>query len=330
MGFEIAVYAVDSMGLKSDPIVYESKPGDIPADVEIPVSGNLFTNGDFEQGSKNGWTAWQGSNVSVDAAKNGAFGMHATGSGGWGTMISQTVNVTAGKTYVLSFWYKVNAVGANVQIKRDNNDGAMYEGTGGWYSQSEWTYVEYKFTADTDTIFFNVCGGGNGNAESVYFDDVTLLEMGTNENKDLISGGETSRTEETATGLGLAFRFTIAAEGIAAQNGNVADLSGATVSIGGAAYRLVEFGALASNDTAIGTNTDAFNMDSLSERTIKIAAKYLTDLEEDSATYAVRIINIPAEEADTTVYARAYYVYEDAEGNQVVVYDEIYSATYNG
>ena len=81
---------------------------------------------------------------------------------------------------------------------------------------------------------------------------------------------------------------------------------------------------------AIGTDADTFTMDSLSEQTIKVAAKYLTDLEEDSATYAVRIINIPAEEADTTVYARAYYVYEDAEGNQVVVYDEIYSATYNG
>lgn len=328
--FEIAVYAVDSMGLKSEPIVYESKPGDIPDDVEIPVSDNLFTNGDFEQGSKNGWTAWQGSNVSVDAAKNGAFGMHATGSGGWGTMISQTVNVTAGKNYVLSFWYKANAVGANVQIKRDNNDGAMYEGTGGWYSQSEWTYVEYKFTADTDTIFFNVCGGGNGNAESVYFDDVTLLEMGTNENKDVISGGETSRTEEVTTGLGLAFRFTIAAEGITAQNGNVADLSGATVSIGGAAYKLVEFGAVMSNDEAVGSDLDAFTLDNLSPRTIKIAAKYLTDLEEDSATYAVRIINIPAEEADTTIYARAYYVYENAEGEQITVYDEIYSDSYNG
>lgn len=33
---------------------------------------------------------------------------------------------------------------------------------------------------------------------------------------------------------------------------------------------------------------------------------------------------------DTTIYARAYFIYEDAEGNQVVVYDDIYSATYNG
>ena len=322
--FEIAVYAVDSMDLKSEPITYQSKPGDIPDDVEVPVTDNLFTNGDFELGSKSGWTAYQGSNVSVDAAKNGAFGMHATGTGGWGTMIAQTVNVTAGKTYVLSFWYKVNSVGANVQVKRNNNDGQAYEGTGGWYSQSQWTYVEYKFVADADKLFFNVCGGGNGNAESVYLDDITLVEMGV-KTPDYISGGETSRTEETKTGLGLAFKFTILADGIAA-NGNVADLSAATV--GG--YKLVEFGALASNDATVGTDADKFTVDSLSGNTIKVAAKYLMDLEADSATYAVRVINIPEDEADTTIYARAYYIYEDAEGNEVIVYDDIYSATYNG
>lgn len=327
--FEIAVCAVDSMGLKSDPIVYESQPGDIPDDVEVPVTDNLFVNGDFEQGSKNGWTAWQGSNVSVDAAKNGAFGMHATGSGGWGTMISQTVSVTAGKTYMLSFWYKANAVGANVQVKRNNNDGAMYEGTGGWYSRNEWTYVEYKFTADTDKIFFNICGGGNGNAESVYFDDFTLVEMGV-KIPDLIEGGETSRTEETKTGLGLAFKFTILADGITATNGNVVDLTNATVSIGGESYKLVEFGALLSNDATIGTDGDKFSVDALSLRTIKITAKYLMEWEEDSTTYAVRAIHIPAEQADTTIYARAYYIYEDTDGQQVIVYDDIYSATYNG
>ena len=327
--FEIAVYAVDSMGLKSAPIVYESQPGDIPEDVEVPVTDNLFVNGDFEQGSKNGWTAWQGSNVSVDAAKNGAFGMHATGSGGWGTMISQTVDVTVGKTYMLSFWYKANSVGANVQVKRNNNDGAMYEGTGGWYSRNEWTYVEYKFTADTDKIFFNICGGGNGTAESVYFDDFTLVEMGI-KIPDLIDGGETSRTEESKTGLGLAFKFTILADGITAINGNVADLTNATVTIGGEGYKLVEFGALLSNDTAIGTDADEFSVDNLSAKTIKVSAKYLLDLEPDSASYAVRVINIPESEADTTVYARAYFIYEDADGQQVIIYDDIFSATYNG
>ncbi len=329
--FELAVYAVDSMGLTSEPIVYESKAGDIPDDVEVPVTDNLFVNGDFELGTTSGWTSYYGSKVSVDAAKNGAYGMNATGNGSWGTMIAQTVNVEAGKNYVLSFWYKANSVGANVQVKADNNSGAAIEGTGGWYANTAWTYVEYKFTAPTDAIFFNVCGGGTGTAEDLYFDDITLVEMGV-KTPDLISGGETSRTEEQKTGLGLAFKFDIAASGIGIQEDtiNVVDLSGATVTIGGESYKLVEFGALASNDATIGTDEDAFTMDNLSGKTIKVSAKYLMELEADSATYAVRIINIPAENADTTVYARAYYVYEDAEGNLVTVYDDIYNASYNG
>ncbi len=330
-GYEVSVYAVDSMGLKSDPIVYKSTADDIPSDVEVPVTDNLFVNGDFELGTTGGWTAYYGSKAKTEAAKNGAFGMNATGNGSWGTMIAQTVNVTAGKNYVLSFWYKVNSVGANIQVKQDNNDGAAIEGTGGWYTNTDWTYVEYKFTAPTDKIFFNVCGGGNGNAESLYFDDITLVEMGV-KTPDLISGGETSRTEETVTGLGLAFKFNIAASGIAVENGNQAVLDNATVKplSDGKDYKLVGFGALASNDAAIGTDEDAFTVNNLSNKTIQVSAKYLMELEEDSATYAVRIINIPAEEADTLVYVRGYYIYENADGEQVIVYDEIFSASYNG
>ena len=175
--FEIAVYAVDSMGLTSEPITYESQDGDIPDDIDKPVGPNLFQNGDFEAGTTTGWSAYSGSQVETAAAKNGAFGMHAKGTGGWGTLIAQTVTVEAGEEYVLSFWYKTNSVGANIQVKQDNNSGAAIEGAGGWYNKTEWTYVEYKFTAPTDKIFFNVCGGGNGTAEDLYFDDIVLNKI---------------------------------------------------------------------------------------------------------------------------------------------------------
>ena len=328
-GYEVYVYAVDSMGLKSEPVVYESQDGDMPDGIEVPVGQNLFKNGDFETGTTTGWTAYSGSKVKTEAAKNGAFGMNATGTGGWGTLIAQTVNVTAGKNYVLSFWYKTNAVGANVQVKQDNNDGAPIVGTGGWYSKTEWTYVEYKFTAPTDKIFFNVCGGGTGTAENLYFDDITLMEMGSNK-ADLISGGLTSRTEDK--GLGLAFRFTIAADGIAVKNGNVVDLENATVKAlnDDQNYKLVDFGAVMTNDAAVGTDTDAFKLNNLSGHTIRIQAKYLTDLEADSASYAVRIVNIPSDQVNTTIYARAYYTFENANGKRVTVYDTVYSASYNG
>lgn len=479
--FEVAIYAVDSMGLTSEPVTYQSQDGDIPDDIDKPVGPNLFTNGDFETGTTTGWSAYSGSKVETAAAKNGAFGMHATGTGGWGTLIAQTatvetgeeyvlsfwyktnsvganiqvkqdnnsgatiegtggwynqtewtyveykfvapsdklffnvcgggngnaedlyfddiilnkidngtpnepapdtglvvngnfetgdtsawsayqgtkadataaktgnyglratgtggwgtmacqtIDVEAGEQYVLSFWYKTNSVGANVQVKQDNNSGATIEGTGGWYSKTEWTYVEYTFTAPTDKLFFNICGGGNGNAESLYFDDITLVKVAS-EKADLLSGGETSRTEESATGLGLAFKFTIQATGLTVEKGNQVVLDNATVKAlnDGDEYKLVEFGALASNDAAIGTDAEAFNLNNLSGKSIKVAAKYLMELEADSASYAVRIVNIPEENADTTIYARGYYIYENAAGEQVVVYDEIYSASYNG
>ena len=330
-GYEVSVYAVDSMGMKSEPIVYESQDGDMPDGIEVPLGQNLFVNGDFETGNKNGWTAYSGSTVKTDAAKNGSFGMNATGNGGWGTLIAQTVPVTAGKNYVLSFWYKTNSVGANVQVKQNDNAGAAIEGTGGWYNKTEWTYVEYKFTAPTDKVFFNVRGAGNGSAENLYFDDITLMEMGTDK-ADLIEGGLTSRTEDTKKGRGLAFRLTLAADGSAVKNANEVDLTGATVKAlqDGKDYKLVDFGAVMTNDATVGTDKDSFKLNNLSGRTIQVSAKYLTDLEGNSASYAVRIINIPQEQVNTTIYARAYYTCENANGKRVTVYDEVYSASYNG
>jgi len=127
----------------------------------------------------------------------------------------------------------------------------------------------------------------------------------------------------------LAFKFNVAANNITAQNGNVADLSNATVTIDGEDCMLVEFGAIVSNDISIGTDLDAFTLDNLSTRTIKISAKYLMDLEEDSATFAVRIINIPVEQANATIFARPYCIYENTEGEQIVIYDDVANDTYN-
>ena len=191
--YEIRVYAVDSMGLKSDPITYESEPGAIPDQPEV---NNLFVNGDFEIGSAAGWTTYQGSAASKDAAYNGTYGFAATGNGSWGSMLIQTVSVEAGKEYTLSFW--INAVnnGVNVQVKQDNNSGSAIPGTGGWYNSKGWSYVEYNFTAPTDTLFFNVCGAGNGVAELVYFDDIMLIDPNAS-NPDQPTGPITNNGFET-------------------------------------------------------------------------------------------------------------------------------------
>ena len=178
-GYEIRVYAVDSMGLKSDPIVCESDSGSIP---DQPVSNNLFENGDFEIGSADGWTAEQGSDVSTEAAYNGSYGFKAIGNGGWGSMISQTVAVEKGKAYKLSFWVKAVSNGVNVQVKENNWQGAAIAGGGGWYNTSQygaWTYVEYDIVATSDVLYFQVNGAGNDMAECVYFDDIMLVDLST-------------------------------------------------------------------------------------------------------------------------------------------------------
>lgn len=176
-GYEIRVYAVDSMGLRSDPIVYESEGGSIP---DQPTSNNLFENGDFEIGSTDGWTTYQGTAASKDAAYNGTYGAAATGNGGWGSMLTQTVSVEAGKEYKLSFWIKAVTNGVNVQVRENDWQGTPVAGCGGWYSASQygsWTYVEYNIVATSDVLYFNVCGAGNGIAELVYFDDIRLVDI---------------------------------------------------------------------------------------------------------------------------------------------------------
>ena len=138
---------------------------------------NLFVNGDFETGTADGWRTWQGTEIIADAAHNGGYGAHLVGNGGWGGMLDQTISVTAGAQYKLSFWINVNAVGANVQVKDGAGNGI--EGAGGWFDANKKDkLVEWTFTATDDTVFVNFCGGGTGSAEDLYVDDFTLVALG--------------------------------------------------------------------------------------------------------------------------------------------------------
>lgn len=145
---------------------------------------------------------------------------------------------------------------------------------------------------------------------------------------DVISGGETSRSEDVN---GLAFRFDIAVDGMAMKNGNWTDYTNATVdALGdGTPCKLIEMGAVLTNDTAVGTKSGKLTLDNLSDRTMQIKADRLFDLKDGVASYAVRVINIPAEYEAVVIYARAYYIVE-IDGEQYTVYDEIYSDNYIG
>ncbi len=120
----------------------------------------------------------------------------------------------------------------------------------------------------------------------------------------LIAFGGNSVSEDVS---GLAFRFDVAVDGMAA-NGTTAIYDGATIN----GYKLISMGAIVTNKLA----------------TLDIPAVYLCGLEEGSASFAVRVINIPADKLDVAVTATPYVVVE-IDGVQTTIYGEAQTSTYN-
>ena len=131
---------------------------------------------------------------------------------------------------------------------------------------------------------------------------------------------------ETENGNGLAFRFELAADGVGVVNKIEADLSNATVSYLGETCKLVGMGAVMTNWRHLEVSSDLC-LDTVNDiDTIDIPAVYLCDLEPDSCAFAVRIINIPNDQLERTIYARPYYVVE-VDGEEIVVYGDVDSAS---
>lgn len=153
-------------------------------------------------------------------------------------------------------------------------------------------------------------------------------EMLDNDEGDVVDYVGSSRMEMSADKLGLAFGFGLNIEGLEIVNGNVADLTNATVDAfgDGTQYKLVKMGAIVSNNAVVGLS-DMKLADVDGKKTIDINAERLYDLEGTYAQFAVRITNIPVENEATVLYARAYFVIE-YEGREVVVYDDTQSANY--
>ena len=150
----------------------------------------------------------------------------------------------------------------------------------------------------------------------------TLYENG--DEAGIISNGETSTSEDVK---GLAFKFDVAASGVAATENNEIIVDSALVN----GYKLVGMGALATNKTAIGTDGSSFFKSAVDgKKVIDIPCVYLNELEDAYAAFAVRITNIPDSAAGKAVYARPYYIYENENGAQITVYGDVVGASYNG
>ena len=144
----------------------------------------------------------------------------------------------------------------------------------------------------------------------------------------LITAGGISRMEMTEDLLGLAFRFNLKAQGVTMDMDHVVDLSEATITVDGVAYKLLQVGAIVTNDVEIGLRPAKMTRDNLSGKTKDVPAVYANDITEDGLKYAVRVTNIPLKYTDAIIYARGYYVYE-CDGEEIVVYGDVYAANYD-
>ncbi len=274
---------------------------------------SLVVNGGFEEGCLDGWDVYQNTDRSADAAQAGLYGAHLKGDGSWGALLEQkNIPVKDGSTYRLTYWYKANNSGSNFTLFGDTT-GTQYAYT--WAANKEWTCIDVTFTVSGDTsLTFNLCGGGDGNAEDLYVDEVSLTE------------------ENTGTQLGVAFRMDLEATGLRMQGSHRCDYTTGTVDVygDGTRYRLITMGAVMTNDPAVGTDRDALVLESVqgSKRTIDIPAVFLCGLTDTTASYAVRVINVPWSHRDTRIYARPYYIFEK-DGQPITVYGDIYSRSYN-
>ncbi len=148
-----------------------------------------------------------------------------------------------------------------------------------------------------------------------------VLEMG--DEAGVFTGVETGTSEDVK---GLAFKFDIAATGIAATEENEIIVDNAKVN----GYQLIGMGAIVTNKTSLGTDGSSFYLDKVNgTNTIDIPCVYLNKLEDTSAAFAVRIKNIPDNKVDTAIYARPYYVF-DYNGTEITVYGDVVGASYNG
>lgn len=297
---------------------------------EEPVSTGYIENGDFETGNKSPWTTYGNTAVSADAKYEGNYGMKLAGDGGWGGMTYQTINnLRKNQEYTITLRLKVVSGGVNIQIKGSNLSGdsivSQYRSTS---NTGSWTEITMKWTADATTGHFNVCGDGTGNACVAYLDNVVVARVGGEIHPEELHKFGGASIRENDAGSGLAFRFEVAATGATRTSMNEYIANSGKLTIGDAEYSLVRMGAVMTNNATVGQSNANFTLDAVNgTKVIDIQGKYMAALTETNVAFAVRILDIPERHHGTSVYARPYFVYEEA-GEEVIVYGDIQSDTY--
>ena len=119
---------------------------------------------------------------------------------------------------------------------------------------------------------------------------------------------------------GLAFLFTADVDGIIINDDYKADYTNATVIINGEEHKVVAMGAIMNNKGYSAQTLD--DVDGTYVLNVKANKVF------DDSSYAIRIVNIPAENLDTVITARSYLTYE-CDGELITIYGEDIATSYN-
>ena len=286
----------------------------------------FIKNGDFEIGTTDYWTTYQDTTVSTSASYEGNYGAVLKGDGGWGSTLTQNFTTVVGSEYSVSFCLKAVNKGTNIQIKSGEEKLVST-----WYSNSIWTKLTLTFVATSTTSTLNFCGGGTGETEITYLDNVVITEILPIVRETVVTGGETS-IRDTAFGTkALAFRFAVKADG--AQTVNTTEYVSGSAQVKpwineDTTYALKAAGAIVSITTAVDTATmERSDVDGKKVKDVNV--KYLCDVDSDTFYFAVRVVDIPDSQVDTVIYVRPYYVYEDENGREEIVYGDTASGYYS-
>ena len=327
---------------------------------QAPVGQELVTNGDFEEGNISGWSYLYNGSTEMVAGHGSNYAARVTTTQ-WNSL-AQTVSVTPNTRYQVTYWAKVCSnmtflVKGTANIVENSPEGSEWK-----------QYTLTFNSGSNSTVNLMLMGNSADGTCVGTFDDVAMIQLCDECNSDAaytcqagvctVCGGIVEAGEHTyndqydadcnacgetrlvpdrplkvqrcdGTSIsedvnGLAFKFDITAAGVTV-NETEAVLDNATVAPydNGKAYPLIKMGAVVSNDPAA-----TLDLEHLSSKTIDINATYLCALSETTASFAVRIINIPEANKDTTIYARSYVIYQDGD-EEVVLYGNTAAEDYN-
>ena len=125
---------------------------------------------------------------------------------------------------------------------------------------------------------------------------------------------------DTESGTGLAFKFDLAVS-VGVKDGNVVDYTATTIDYMGYTCNVVRMGSVVTNRADVDPVLENVN----GTYVLDIPVVYLTEWDEDTCSFAIRVINIPEDQLDRILYTRPYYIIE-VDGEQIVVYGEVNSA----